>query len=393
MDYLRLYAEEYGLREIVDAVAGNPVVQGAVLTIDDLWLSAWKLNERGPLEFERWLWAIRHLHPSPFGLVSGSRLETWDVDTPWFPLRPPDLHWRPPDWDMICDYSGRAEKAPPLRLIVCLRPPGAKSVEIPELPPVALPVSFEVRPIARLSGGHRAAIRPLLGGISVGTGHGTYGTLGGIVEDEDNVRYGMTCKHVLPSVSSVEQPALDDDPKASVVGKSSALIDLQACTETGPCNPYIDSPHITDVDTALVELDPKVDSKLEIISVGPLAGVVSKNSMAQDQQLTFVGRTSGSRVAQVGGLGVFYRLEVNGQAFCFRDLFEVRWRSYFRSLVSPVVQGGDSGAWVCAETDRGPGWCGQIIGEDRHVGYAAYAENIVRAWEAAGKQLRVAQTV
>jgi hypothetical protein len=103
----------------------------------------------------------------------------------------------------------------------------------------------------------------------------------------------------------------------------------------------------------------------------------------------FEGRTSGKRIAEVGGLAVFYRLHINNQAYCFRDLFEVRWRSFIRSLLGPVVQAGDSGAWVCAETDQGPAWCGQVIGEDRHVGYAAFAESTVAAWSSAGKDLRI----
>jgi hypothetical protein len=139
----------------------------------------------------------------------------------------------------------------------------------------------------------------------------------------------------------------------------------------------------------LVAFDSGIASELEVLSIGPLAGVVAKNSMTPGQEVTFEGRTSGHRIAEVGGLAVFYRLQVNGQAYCFRDLFEIRWRSFPRTLIGPVVQAGDSGAWVCAETDRGPGWCGQIIGEDRRVGYAAFAENAVAEWSNAGKQLRV----
>jgi hypothetical protein len=35
------------------------------------------------------------------------------------------------------------------------------------------------------------------------------------------------------------------------------------------------------------------------------------------------------------------------------------------------------------------GWCGQIIGEDRHVGYAAFAENTVAAWGKNSQSLSV----
>jgi hypothetical protein len=151
----------------------------------------------------------------------------------------------------------------------------------------------------------------------------------------------------------------------------------------------LSGPHVSPVDTTLVELDATIPSSLEILSIGSLAGVVAKNSMAPGQGVTFEGRTSGHQIAEIGGLAVFYRLQVNGRAYCFRDLFEIRWPSLRQELFGPVVKAGDSGAWVCAETDRGPGWCGQIIGEDRRIGYAAYAENIVAAWSNGGKHLHV----
>lgn len=290
--------------------------------------------------------------------------------------------------------TGRKEEMPPIRLIVCLRPPASgESVEAPELPRSRLPVSFEVRPRARLSTSQRARARPVVGGVSVGedtgTGTGVCGTLGGIVEDQTGQRYGMTCAHVFPSPTLVVQPARHDDAQATTIGMSATPRALQPCQGIGPCNPYSNSPHVASVDTTLVELEASITSDLQVLSIGPLAGVVAKNSMTPGQEVAFEGRTSGHRIAEVGGLAVFYRLQVDGHTYCFRDLFEVRWRSFIRTFLGPVVQAGDSGAWVCAETDRGPGWCGQIIGEDRRVGYASFAENNVAAWSNAGKHLRV----
>ena len=286
--------------------------------------------------------------------------------------------------------AGHQEEMPPVRLIVCLRPPAnGERLLVPDLPRFRLPVSFEVRPMARLSANHRSATRPVVGGVSVGSGAKVYGTLGGIVEDSAGARHGMTCAHVLPSLSSVDQPALHDDSQATTIGTNTRSIALQSCSATGPCNPYSNDPHISNVDSTLVQLRPGITADLEILSIGPLAGVVAKNSMTPGQEVTFVGRTSGNRIVEVGGLAVFYRLQLGGQIYCFRDLFEIRWRSFIRTLLGPVVQAGDSGAWVCAETDQGAGWCGQVIGEDRRVGYASFAENIVGAWAIAGERLRV----
>jgi hypothetical protein len=388
MDYLRTFAEEYGLAEVVGSLADRPNVQGAILTLDEWWLTAWRYEETGRgEEWEPWRWMRRHFGPMPYPFIG---TDVGMGAPPWIPQRRPDLKWRPPDWDEYSQMAGRPEEMPPIRLIVCLRPPASgESMAVPQLPRSRLPVSFEVRPLARLSTSQRARVRPVVGGVSVGTGTRVYGTLGGIVEDQTGQRYGMTCAHVFPSMTSVTQPARHDVARATAIGMSVNSIALQQCPGVGPCNPYLNSPHVASVDTTLVELEAGVASDLQILSVGPLAGVVAKNSMTPGQEVAFEGRTSGHRIAEVGGLAVFYRLQVNGQAYCFRDLFEIRWRSLIRTLLGPVVRAGDSGAWVCAETDRGPGWCGQILGEDRRVGYAAFAENTVAAWSNAGKHLGV----
>jgi hypothetical protein len=335
----------------------------------------------------------RHWGPMPYPPYPFSGTDTGISALPWIPQRQPDLKWRPPHWDEFAAMRGYQEESPPIRLIVCLRPPAkGESVVVPELPRSRLQLSFEVRPIARLSTSQRAQVRPVVGGVSVGTGTRVYGTLGGIVEDQTSQRYGMTCAHVFPSTTSVTQPARHDDSRAKAIGISVSPIALQPCPGVGPCNPYVNSPHIASVDTALVELESGVASDLQILSIGPIAGIVAKNSMAPGQEVTFEGRTSGHRIAEVGGLAVFYRLQMGEYAYCFRDLFEIRWRSFFRACFGPVVQAGDSGAWVCTETDRGPGWCGQIIGEDRNVGYAAFAETTVAAWLDAGMRLRLSSS-
>src|SRR5262245_35262959 len=242
MDFLRTFAEEYGLAEIVGTLADWPNVQGAILTLDESWLRAWQYEETGRgEEWERWRWMRRHRAAIPYPFI-GTDMGMNAV--PWIPQRRPDLKWRPPDWHEISDMRGYPEEMPPIRLIVCLRPPATgESVVVPELPPSRLPVSFEVRPIARLSTSQRARVRPVVGGVSVGTGTRVYGTLGGIVEDQANQRYGMTCAHVFPSTTSVTQPARHDDARAKPIGISVTSIALQPCPGVGPCNPYVNSPH------------------------------------------------------------------------------------------------------------------------------------------------------
>jgi hypothetical protein len=383
MDYLRTYAEEYGLTELVSNLANSPLVQGAILTIDRLWLHAWQLKEVGRLEeWEAFRRRLRRFWPfEDFTFFS-------DLTTPWFPLQQPDLSWRPTDWDSLCEIRGLSSSSP-VCLTVCLRPQEFENSNqsVPDLSRAKLQVRFEVRPVARLSAGNRKRVRPLVGGVGISTGASTYGTLGGIVQNDLGDRYGVTCAHVAPTSTPVYHPAKADDSKAKQIGTCYTATNLRRFAATDACN--LGSPNVLSVDAALVELR-DTSSRLEILGVGSVAGVVRRNSMAPGQVASFAGRTSGHRTVEIGGLCLFYRLFFDGAAFCFHDLFEVRWPSFWQGCIRPVVKPGDSGAWVCTETHEGPGWAGQIIGESRHVGYAAFADNMLSTWQKVGLKLRVA---
>ena len=386
MDYLQEIANELGLSRLIPYLYRERNVQGAILSLDEVWLYAWQLKESGRLE--EWERVFR------FGMFPGIFVESFELasallDPFWIPFGKPDLKWVPPYWDELCNFTGRIPARPPIRLTVCMLPPGeGEHVRPLELPQTALPVRFEVRPLARLSSRRRSQVRPVVGGLSIGNGPKNHGTLGGVVEDQTGQRYASTCAHVLSDGSIAEQPALWDDPRATPIGQTIA-IPLQPCPDDQTYDPYGNVPHIASVDTALVKFDASIPSELRVLSSGSLCGVAQKKTMTPGQSVVFEGRTSGKRRAEIGGLALFYRLETNGITYCFRDLFEVRWRNLARSLLGSVVQPGDSGAWVCAETRKGLGWCGQIIGEDRRVGYATFAENTINAWKIEGKELLV----
>lgn len=387
MDYLRDYAEELGLRRVIDAAIEHSFVQGAVLTLDDVWLSAWRCKESGRFDdWERQVRMWRHWGPWP---ITGFLHTLHQIPTgAWIPSGPPDLNWRPPDWEMYCDMMGYPSPQSSVRLVIALRPPEpGQRLHYIDLPTVPLTVTREVRPIARLASDHRVAVRPVVGGSSIGAGFKTYATLGGIVREADGQLYGSTCAHVFPSSTAVEQPARTDDATARQIGTSTTEIKLSACPNTGPCNPYLSSPHISDVDSTLVELESGVAGEFEVLSIGKLAGWVAKSLLTPGQAAAFAGRTSGNRQVEIGGLAVFYRMQSGTEYFCFRDLMEIRRMGYWASRFGSVVRPGDSGAWVCTETARGPAWCGQIIGEDRQIGYASFAENVLAAWSSRGKSL------
>ena len=132
MDYLRNFAEEYGLADVVGSLADRPNVQGAILTLDQLWLTAWRLEDAGRgAEWERWIWMLRHWGPLPYPFIG---TDTDMSAPPWIPQRRPDLKWRPPYWDDISHMATGKEELLPIRLIVCLRPPATgENVRIPEI--------------------------------------------------------------------------------------------------------------------------------------------------------------------------------------------------------------------------------------------------------------------
>lgn len=377
MDYLRAAADELGLERVLKAVSEYDTVQGAVLTLDEWWLAAWRLNDSRALSDWRWFWTLRY----PFLNIPGPEL-------PWIPRRQPDLSWTPPGWEGYSEFIGGRPDMSPVRLIICFRPPiEGEKLPVFEFKESRLAISYEVRALARFAGSTRETARPLIGGVSIGTGSNVFGTLGGIVKDGTGATFGSTCAHVFPTPASVDQPARYDRSKAGAIGTSTPITNLQACSSPTPCNPYVSSGHIVSNDTALIAIKNGIGAVTQVLSIGPISGLVSKNSMSTGQDIEFVGRTSGHRIAEIGGLAVFYRLGLGSSRYCFKDLFEVRWRHHARELFGPVVQAGDSGAWVCAPTASGMGWCGQIIGEDRGIGYATFAENTIAAWAAAGRNL------
>ena len=128
MDYLRTFAEEYGLAEIVESLADRRSVQGAVLTLDEWWLTAWRYEETGRAEeWERCYRTWSRWGPGPYPFIGTDMSASM-----WIPQRRPDLNWRPPYWDEICHMAGRSEEMLPIRLIVCLLPPASgESVEAP----------------------------------------------------------------------------------------------------------------------------------------------------------------------------------------------------------------------------------------------------------------------
>jgi hypothetical protein len=136
---------------------------------------------------------------------------------------------------------------------------------------------------------------------------------------------------------------------------------------------------LNDVDAALVALDPTVGSDLSVLAIGRVAGIASANELRVESPVEVSGR-SGHRRLYTGGILAVGSIFHGSDRYCFRDLFELKRSSPgFWSLtgfIAPPVRPGDSGAWVIQSGSDGPDWCGVVIGGQRPIGLASFAENM-----------------
>lgn len=376
MDYLFEFAQRPEIREVVAAASENNGVQGVVIDFDPFWLSLWQL--RGSVGGDD---VISYLEALVFRSRGSTGFDSFGFGM-YADYQRPDPSWQPPVWH---EHSERLGFAPSPFVVRIVLKPG-----IAERPPFfetrAVRIIPETRPLAFLHRANERLVRPLVGGTFIGAvGSASTGTLGGVLEDRDGRRYGLTCSHVLPSGASVSQPPAARRrwqeqlafwrASGETVGRciaSSGLVRAE-----GPCNPYHDDGSANLVDAALVEFDPRVPTALQLLDGGPLAGLAKKESLHPGMPVETFGMRSGHRRARLGGLCVFYTLRLGKAAYCFRNVVELRNRSrdygVWGSLRRPT-QPSDSGGWVTSAGSEGPEWCASIIGGDQVQGYAVLAD-------------------
>src|SRR5262249_20213773 len=132
-------------------------------------------------------------------------------------------------------------------------------------------IRFEARPIAVAYSSRKRRVRPLQGGISLGSDAGDYGTLGGILKDKKGALYALTCGHAIVRNDEAKQPSPKDGKAASRVG---ICVESTGGNLRGPALRCSRKSPANEVDVALIEIDQdtKVDAKLEIMGVGSLTG-------------------------------------------------------------------------------------------------------------------------
>jgi hypothetical protein len=87
--------------------------------------------------------------------------------------------------------------------------------------------------------------------------------------------------------------------------------------------------------------------------------------------------------ARVAAATIWKQIDINGQTYCFGDLFTIGQRrpAY---VLSAVSQGGDSGAWIFEDAPANPAstrWYGMLVAGDaqQNQSLACYGEHVL-AW-------------
>jgi hypothetical protein len=369
-----------------------PTVQGVVLEIDRFWLGTWierELPNGG--SHDDYYFYERLVHYGGLDWRrSGGRPHFGNIVWPT-PLTLTDVErWSPDVWKWWVDRRGSGGGKSPIVAKVCLRPSGNPEERIPTIAELAgdgmnLRVEIETRSRAQLSSNPQKAYSPVLGGVSVGVGPTDYGTLGVILKDARDRFFALTCAHVAPLGSELNQPAQRDLRSAGILGPSILATPLSASAPGMLCNPWSGAT-AHDIDASLIELSPtQATALLEVLDVGPLSGVLPRSSLSPLQTLEVMGRTSWFNTMQVGGLAAWYSFSHGGRDYCFKNLFEVE----SRYGAAGVIKLGDSGGPVCSPDSNGMAWAGLIAGRDAFKGYAMYSEPIEQWLSTNGYNLTV----
>ncbi len=381
------FGQRDDVRGLVQRVLEYPHVQGVVVDYDALWLQLWRLRslhgESAVSDVVRRFFDWFHYGPfgrrgfswicleEVFAFHHDSSFELADIETP-------NPKWRPPGWGELRHITGYPTGGEdPFVVKICLLPWSVNEAVI-ETGEHAFGVVQERRTPAYFTMPLRAH-RPVVGGVSIGTTARDAGTLGGIVEDQNGQRWGVSCAHVVQVKAGVEQPAQRDGGAPGPIAVGLHVSSLSASIQSTPCNPYNTGSVMNSVDAALVQFNPPTTADLEVLNLGKLAGITPKGAVNPGASVEIAGKQSGTRILQVGGLGLTYRLrDENRNLYCFEHLFELRWPRFWRNIAGRPVQRGDSGAWALVSTARGNEWAGMAIAGDRLIGYAVFAETVVK---------------
>jgi hypothetical protein len=349
MHWLRQKADEIpAVGEFVEAAMQNPICQGVIVDLNPIWLAGWRAHSAGlPAT------GTNNLPGDPVMAALGVT-----------PAGDPgiDIGWTDASvGSRIREVFGTRTIEHQALLLKAIAIPG-----LPEEKSLGLRMEL-VKTITRSPFASVIETRPpatlaFSCGDPCSVAGGQSGTIGGFLRDQKTQKvYAATCGHVVPT----------QDEKVLVggtaIGRSSYTRHPEPLTAIERCSPK----------HSRYQLD------LALIDIGAAPVVNTAKRVAQSLYPTELVRVTGavSRTSmyEVGGAGLSYLV---GGA-CFTGLVELKpptsvgAAAWLRQIAAPVLQQGDSGAWV--ERTISQEWCGVLIGIESGRGYALEASDVVAA--------------
>jgi hypothetical protein len=365
---------------ITGLISGNHYLEkqthGVRLAVDEYWTDWWIFNDL----------AGRHMLPGLVGFLFPRFSMPFKYASRWMairgglglpaPKRDDFTAMTPPGWKKYCKARKWPDDAEPLRVILSLRP-GTVLEELRGIETRSwrrMPIEFEIRPLVRGHSCH-VPVTPLVGGISVGPGVGVdSGTLGGVLR-QNGSSLVMTCAHVLNGTvgDAVRHPAASDHGRSSRIGAVSAINAPTLLAAGNLCNRT--AVYAATSDVAIVALDSGVDSDLLVRKAGRINGVREIDGIGQYEDVLFVGKESDQREARTEQLSHWQEVSLDGQTFCYREVFTIGFRKpgYFARNLSSA---GDSGSWILSDPAIGTReLLGVLLAGDGEKSFCAFAEN------------------
>jgi hypothetical protein len=318
-------------------------------------------------------------------------MDIWDDRTPFVAQQNYDVSWHSMMWREYLERAGRSLDTPPIYVRLSIRPPSGKPEERQQhlarrqqllaiLPRYPFIVVLEDRPAASLFAAAITATGNLIKGGSVIS----HGTLGGIMVDTNSGdHFAMTCGHVVQGGQTLNFTDTNGNI-SSVTGVCAAPHHFPPAVNPPGimCNPGITNCVVNHRDIAFLRLSGKIMST-EVNKIGRITGVSQKTDLTPKQTIQMYGQATRYHQFEIGGLTVSYELGLNGDIYCFENLFEVRGvpvrnlaASLQRALLN-VPEPGDSGAWICVPTKANcADFAGMLIGGDLLMGYAMFTDTV-----------------
>lgn len=346
-------------KELRDYLAGvSEHIRGVQLYFDEYWLEAYLLMMAQNFH-KTMMW--------PYGFHAGifsyaAKYLDWK----------PDLNYRPYGWDAHCRARGFRENSHPIIIRLILRDPNMTFKQLDLINQFQdFPLVYQYRPRC-----DAYASQLLRSGDCIGQeSPDSAGTLGGFLEDSSGKQFLISCAHV---VHGDETRVYRPGPADSSLKDQVAVVRYSRHPQPTPQGRNCNSRSMisgSNVDLACAEID---DGYFSVVhpKTGLITDINDITYIVQGMPVSFIGKTTGHRDAQVGAVCIWYEIEFNKVPHCFSDIFEITHpKPYY--LNTNLARPGDSGAWITSHEYFCTSWNGILIGGDGAQAYACYSENVM----------------